>query len=391
MFARMMPLIIGLAMLAAPGAAVAQVWLPMGSGMDDAVEELFVYDGELIAGGRFGVAGGVGASRIASWDGAAWKPLGDGIGGSNVLALAEYDGDLIAAGGFTMAGGASAANIARWDGESWFPLGSGVGGGGVGALTAHDGRLIVGGNFETAGGAPANGIAAWDGSSWAPLGAEPGTWSVRSLMTFEGDLLAGVTMIGEGASVMRWDGASWTRMGDPLGTGGFDAILALTVYDGQLTAAAPGSGLSRWDGAAWETMTTGGVATINGVVHDLVQRDSGGFLGNELFLCGQFNSIATPTGPVSVRGLVAWAGGDRFDEPDGGITSAFPSPLALAVYDGDIILGGGFEMAGGSSAANIARLGRPAPAGCYADCDDSGALDFFDFLCFQNAFAAGCP
>src|SRR5690606_31653058 len=27
--------------------------------------------------------------------------------------------------------------------------------------------------------------------------------------------------------------------------------------------------------------------------------------------------------------------------------------------------------------------------GCYADCDGSGELDFFDFLCFQNAFAAG--
>jgi hypothetical protein len=28
-------------------------------------------------------------------------------------------------------------------------------------------------------------------------------------------------------------------------------------------------------------------------------------------------------------------------------------------------------------------------AGCYADCDESGGLDFFDFLCFQNSFAAG--
>jgi hypothetical protein len=26
-----------------------------------------------------------------------------------------------------------------------------------------------------------------------------------------------------------------------------------------------------------------------------------------------------------------------------------------------------------------------------ADCDGTGTLDFFDFLCFQNAFAAGCP
>ena len=30
-------------------------------------------------------------------------------------------------------------------------------------------------------------------------------------------------------------------------------------------------------------------------------------------------------------------------------------------------------------------------AGCYADCDQSGELDFFDFLCFQNQFGAGDP
>jgi hypothetical protein len=35
---------------------------------------------------------------------------------------------------------------------------------------------------------------------------------------------------------------------------------------------------------------------------------------------------------------------------------------------------------------NEFAAGHPA-----SDCDVSGALDFFDFLCFQNAFAAGCP
>ena len=29
--------------------------------------------------------------------------------------------------------------------------------------------------------------------------------------------------------------------------------------------------------------------------------------------------------------------------------------------------------------------------GCYADCDGSGTLDIFDFLCFQDAFVNGCP
>jgi hypothetical protein len=35
------------------------------------------------------------------------------------------------------------------------------------------------------------------------------------------------------------------------------------------------------------------------------------------------------------------------------------------------------------------RVPAPDPAFCYADCDRSGGLDFFDFLCFQNEFATG--
>ncbi|MFG0283777.1 MAG: GC-type dockerin domain-anchored protein, partial [Phycisphaerales bacterium JB039] len=34
---------------------------------------------------------------------------------------------------------------------------------------------------------------------------------------------------------------------------------------------------------------------------------------------------------------------------------------------------------------NAFALGDP-----YADCDGTGVLDFFDFLCFQNEFARGC-
>ena len=30
-------------------------------------------------------------------------------------------------------------------------------------------------------------------------------------------------------------------------------------------------------------------------------------------------------------------------------------------------------------------------AACFVDCDESGALDIQDFVCFQNAFALGCP
>jgi hypothetical protein len=40
---------------------------------------------------------------------------------------------------------------------------------------------------------------------------------------------------------------------------------------------------------------------------------------------------------------------------------------------------------------DIRQIAALPGAGCYADCDGSGSLDFFDFLCFQNAFLAGEP
>lgn len=38
---------------------------------------------------------------------------------------------------------------------------------------------------------------------------------------------------------------------------------------------------------------------------------------------------------------------------------------------------------------NALSLMLPEGSGCYADCDGSGALDLFDFLCFVNAFNSG--
>jgi hypothetical protein len=43
------------------------------------------------------------------------------------------------------------------------------------------------------------------------------------------------------------------------------------------------------------------------------------------------------------------------------------------------------------AAAILAATAPTASAQCVADCDGSGELDFFDFLCFQDLFAAGDP
>jgi hypothetical protein len=59
-------------------------------------------------------------------------------------------------------------------------------------------------------------------------------------------------------------------------------------------------------------------------------------------------------------------------------------PVARIVIRGSSITGGeAFVM------MDSVRIDLWDGVGCYADCDGSGELDFFDFLCFQNAFASG--
>ena len=144
-----------------------------------------VYDDALGSGpllyvaGEFLTAGGEPVSRIATWNGAEWAPLAGGGANDRISSLNVWDdgsGDgpaLYVGGFFTMAGGADARSIARWDGVQWSPLGSGIDGGTVLAMAAYDDgsgpALYAAGSFTTAGGVPADDIARWDGNQWSAL------------------------------------------------------------------------------------------------------------------------------------------------------------------------------------------------------------------------------
>ena len=76
---------------------------------------------------------------------------------------------------------------------------------------------------------------------------------------------------------------------------------------------------------------------------------------------------------------------------------AFDLPLQIAVPadampgdQSDIVISAvnvSSPAANRESTISVVVPGGPPP--CYADCDGSGALDIFDFLCFSNAFSAG--
>jgi len=290
-------------------------WSPLGTGMNDTVSKLLLFDEDqggpmpraLYAGGAFTTAGGNVANRVARWDGTAWSALGSGMD-APVLALAMFDDDgpgphverLYAAGSFTTADGNAANGIARWDGSAWSALSTGVDGT-IRALAVFDPdgrgpglpRLYAAGTFTTAGGVAANGIASWDGSTWSALGN--GTLGfnqlgVYSLCVFDEDgtgpsqasLFAGGHFTDvqglPAAHLARWDGTAWSSLPQSPhwnSTGWAPAVRSLVVCDedgvgplretlfvgGAVDVPLPSGSAAeltaRWDGTAWSALAAG--------------------------------------------------------------------------------------------------------------------------------------
>lgn len=196
-----------------------------GSGMNDQVNYLIEYNGQLYAGGRFGSAGGdplypQEVGYIARFDGTAWHPVGEGMNWT-VTDMAVYNGELVVSGlfteeDFTGRGGYPANYIAKWNGVNWSPFGSGMDGR-VTALAVHNGELYAGGLFENAGGVPARNIAKWNGQSWSPVGNGIGGQQVYTLASYNNELYAGGefrTISGNaGNYIMSWDGTQWKSVG----------------------------------------------------------------------------------------------------------------------------------------------------------------------------------
>jgi hypothetical protein len=104
-----------------------------------------------------------------------------------------------------------------------------------------------------------------------------------------------------------------------------------------------------------QTIEFGEGGTLFGCRENLIKIDLG--TGNA--------SLIGPTGFIDIRGLAWDPGGACYPDCDGSGT--------LDLFDFLCFV-------------NAFNAGDP-----YADCDGSGTLDLFDFLCFVNEFNAGCP
>ncbi|MFG0283524.1 MAG: hypothetical protein ACF8R7_03805 [Phycisphaerales bacterium JB039] len=361
---------------------IAGEWKAMRSGLDRGSTNGFVTSitgfmtptGEkLIVGGFWNNADRVPDTRsIAAWDGSAWsslEPQWEGVGGVvSVWALATGDigaGERLFVGGsFPTAGAVSAGGIAAWDGTAWEQLGDGIGIGGSFSPNVFDievfddgsgPAVFIGGRFDFVDGVPATYVAKWDGVEWSEVG--DGLISLSPLFGVEA-----MTVFDDGTGPALYvAGADFAPVGEP------------------------SASVARWDGAEWKTIG----ADLGGRITSLQVFDDGSGAGEQLYLGG----TATP----GVNYLAKLVGGE-WEVAWGGITggaippSSFPSVFALGRYHNALLVGGNFTAVGDPAAsANGAAMLVSCAEDCYADCDGDGELTFFDFLCFQNAFAAAAP
>lgn len=367
-------------------------WQPLGSGADNGVsgsissrvsiETVTVHDGHLLVGGRFESAGAAAASNLARWNGTSWLPVTGGDGGEGVgkeagtgypmvHALASYNGELVVGGDFNQAGGLEASHLARWSNGSWLNIPRVSGGQGSGwpvfAMTPFGGGLAIGGEIPSV-----NNVEVWDGSTLETLGYlspmddyQPRV--IENLTVMDGDLYAvgsfrlpfsaGLGFI----SIARWTGTRWQPVestdGDMPGSGG----RALAVLGNRLIAGGAFlksgdvrlNNLAAYDGQQWHTLEPAGTG---GILRGNVQASA--IWNGDLVVGGSFRWV----GSQVVNNLARWDGASWHGFPgDSGIGlrtgSGTPGVSALEVFEGDLIVAGQFESAGGLAVQNIARYG----------------------------------
>ena len=410
------------------GQVWAPLWEPGGAGIDGDVRAFEYFDDgtgiALYVAGRFeSTTAGQQLNAIAKWDGSQWTPLSGAFGtgvDDDIFAMTSFDDGsgpaLYVGGSFINAGGMPARYIARWDGTEWSAVKSPAQIGfdnQVEALCVFDDgdgpTLFAGGYFQTEGSQVLNGIAKWDGERWHPLPGQRDIGmnsTVRALTVYNngaGDqLYAAGSFTQAGGStanrIARWNGTTWRPL---LGTAYVgSSISALAVYeDGtgeHLYAGGPyttiGSTtynhIAKWTGSQWLPLNAQGITGVDGTVTHLQVLP----IGSEslLFAGGSF----TNAGSTTVNGAVFWNGtnwipitgtqGTGFDS--GGSPHAVVDDI-FAPGD-NLLIGGGFDVAGTIGSSGIARWNYCVQANCLPDTNNDGTLSPADFSAWVAAFNA---
>ncbi|MFT4514520.1 MAG: hypothetical protein ACI89X_003181 [Planctomycetota bacterium] len=218
---------------------------------------------------------------------------------------------------------------------------------GAGPLPAN---VVAGGQF-------ANGnVALWDETqqSWLPMGGGV-SGTVYTLTTMSnGDVIAEVQQAppGSGLSdVLRWDGTAWTALATSIigrvkalhETSTGDLMVGGTFSSIGGTAA---NNLAVWDGINWSAFGGGANSPVSAI---------GELSNGDLVIGGSFTAV----GLTPAIGMATWNGTTWSSMGSGLVSGLFSPPVSvnalLNMPNGDLVISGAFQTAGGVPANNVAR------------------------------------
>jgi hypothetical protein len=310
--------------------------------LDHAVEALAVFQGRVVAGGRFTQVDSFAAHHLAwtvndHWEGVPGAPDGP------VSALLVAGEALVVGGDFTAVGpGLAAARVARFDGTAWSTLGT-LEGTGVDALALYRDEVVAGGTPF--------GVARLDGSTWRRLGSIGG-WCT-SLAPAGDQLLAGGVLFLEDPTepvfAARFDGTRWYAQDAGL----VEPVRAMAWWRGRPVAGGAfcverGSSVDRlavWDEGIWRPFPGG--SPDDRISSLAATRDA-------LVAGGSFLSLDA----LGARYLAAYGAGGWASLPRGADTGFDDRVLCLHEEDGILYAAGWFLRAGGVEAPRVARWRR---------------------------------
>ncbi|HLP86072.1 MAG TPA: hypothetical protein VK157_17095 [Phycisphaerales bacterium] len=387
-------------------------WQQVGPLFQGIATKAAVYNNEIyvlgqLAGDQTGTVG----TNVLRFDAVTqtWQGIGPinastqspGIAG-NLRDFAVYDGKLFVVGEFNVAGNTPTANVIAWDGNAWSAPAATGSTGPVGGVAVADGKTYVAGNFGAIGNATALNVAVDDGSGWQQAGGGFAR-SIGDLSSF-GNTVALVTSNGLAAEVFALQSGVWTQLGSALpNPTGFIPIGFVDELDGQLYASTLTSStpLYRWDGFDWQVamnaptifasvydttrfqgqLVVGGnslVETFGGVFASCVGTvDSEGNVtilgrddGDSPLLTGIVQAVEVYNGELYAAGselrlpqvgsgfignIAKWTGSDWVPVASGVQGALGPGFIRdMKVLDGELIVSGFFNTAGGAPARNIA-------------------------------------
>jgi|GEM_PF-3997272 hypothetical protein len=244
--------------------------------------------------------------------------------------------------------------------QTWSALGTGVSSQ-VRLSVCANGNLYVG-NADSAGGKYIDGIGVWNGTTWSTIG---GGTSEFSLASYKDNIYVGGNNNSSNNPVEEWNGTTWSTVGTISANAsyinniiGYNGDIYISSYD-----ASSGSGwVSEWNGTSW-TQGCGGGLFPNFVAYNgkLIAQISK--LNYYYYMTGTTCTLDFKAGGgganVVYNGNLYSCGNSDVEEWNGttwsSIGSASSSVNCLAVYNGNLYVGGCFTTMGGVSANNIAE------------------------------------